>query len=434
MVDREIVRLVNGSLGKKLLLIREPPRHGKSTQMSVWAPAWYLGHFPHKEVMLLTHGAELSTDLGRKARDAFADVAEEVFGTGIDPDKSAAHNWRTLQGGGMRTSGVGGSQTGRGADLLILDDLIKNSEEAQSETYREKTWEWLCSTAWFRMEPGGICIVGATPWHRDDYLARIHSGKLTKSMHQISLPAVIETEADATVDSLERGHGEVLWPERWPMEELEEKKASPYYWAAEYQLRPPSHENAEWPDEYFHGIIAETWPGAFELATIAVDASKGVKGGDYSAIVFAGLHNGNVYVDADLCRRPVSDIVADTASMGVAYQPDEIAFESNNFQDLIAGEFERYTRVNGLVPWSIELIENHAKKHERIRTLGGFLRPKRLLFHKGSPGVDLLIEQLRDFPLGDYDDGPDALEMAIRRLQILARSMSAPAEDEVYAP
>lgn len=179
-------------------------------------------------------------------------------------------------------------------------------------------------------------------------------------------------------------------------------------------------EGAEWPGEYFDDLYSDQWPAAFELSAIAVDPSKGREKGDYSAIVFVGVTGGLIYVDADLERRPVPSIVEDTANMAAAYGPQVIGFEANGFQDLIAPEFDRYCMANRLPPYPIELIENYGvAKEVRIRRLGGWLRSKRIKLRRNA-ATELLVQQMMMFPLGDHDDGPDALEMAIRLLDSLA--------------
>lgn len=199
------------------------------------------------------------------------------------------------------------------------------------------------------------------------------------------------------------------------------------------------NEGAEWPSEYFEGIYTDRWPTSFDLSCVAVDPSKGIKkggatnskkDGDYSAIVFAGLYQGEIWIDADLDRRPIPKIVVDTANMVLANGADEAAFETNMFQEMLAPEFERHCNDAGLLPYPVTKIDNFGvKKESRICRLGGWLQGKRLKFRRNE-GTELLVMQLMQFPIGDYDDGPDALEMAIRRLNLMAREQLYPAEDQ----
>lgn len=177
---------------------------------------------------------------------------------------------------------------------------------------------------------------------------------------------------------------------------------------------------AEWPAEYFEDIWADPWPDNFELSTTAVDVSEGGKDGDYSAIVFGGLLNGVVYIDSDIKRRPVPDIVADAASMCIANLSQGLAFEGNGFQKLIAPDYERYVRQQSLAIPSAALIENYGvNKVVRIKRLGGWLKGKRFRFRR-TESNNLLVQMLRTFPLNEHDDGPDAIEMMLRDLNAMA--------------
>lgn len=193
-------------------------------------------------------------------------------------------------------------------------------------------------------------------------------------------------------------------------------------------------EGSEWPAEYFEEIWAEWWPDAFELSCVVCDPSKGKEKGDYSAIVFIGLSGGTLWVDADIEKRPVPEIVADTGAMVVAYGAEEAGFETNGFQELLAPEFERYCRDSGLPPYPVTCIENYSiDKKIRIRRLGGWLKGKRFRF-KRTEGCELLLMQLMQFPLGEHDDGPDALEMGVRRLNAMAAESLATANETELVP
>jgi len=179
---------------------------------------------------------------------------------------------------------------------------------------------------------------------------------------------------------------------------------------------------AEFPAEYFEDIWTEFWP-QFELSAVAVDASEGGRDGDYSAAVFGGLFKGTIYVDSDIRRRPIPELIADTASLCIANRSQSLAFEGNGFQKLIAPEYERYIAAHSLPIPSAEIIENYGVKKEiRIKRLGGWLKGKRFKFRRNAHN-ELLLQQLRTFPLNDHDDGPDALEMMLRQLNKMAAEL-----------
>lgn len=183
-------------------------------------------------------------------------------------------------------------------------------------------------------------------------------------------------------------------------------------------------DGAEWPGDYFMDIDCEEWPEHFELSVIAVDASEGVTAGDYGAIVFAGLWQGKIYIDADIERRPIPELIEYTALLAIEHRPTEVTWEGNQFQKYLVGDYDRYVQDNHLFPVPTGYILNYkVKKTLRIKRLGGYLRKNQLKFRTNRPGVVLLLNQLRGFPIADHDDGPDALEMAIRRLCELAANM-----------
>src|SRR6202007_1522448 len=161
------------------LMIFEPPRHGKSLIASAIFPAWYLGKHPNRHVIFATYGQELSDDFGRQVRNFLLyPFHQAVFpDCRLSQDSSAAHRFNTTQGGAYYAVGRGGPITGRGADLLLLDDPIKDHEEANSETIRKVLHEWFSSVAYTRLMPGGAIVLIQTRWHEDDlagWLLREH--------------------------------------------------------------------------------------------------------------------------------------------------------------------------------------------------------------------------------------------------------------------
>lgn len=234
-----------------ILIIEAPPRHGKSELVSKYLPAWYLGVWPDRRVILAANTESLVRRFSRNAK-AVLESSRELFGLELSKVAKSSTDWEIAgQGGGVIADGVGGSLTGHGANLLIVDDPIKNPVQAFSESFREGQWAWWQSTAETRLEPGAVVIVMATRWHKDDLSGRLiqaaeeGEGDRVRVLH---LPAIAEAG-----DVLGRVEGEPLWPERWPIEALEKKRAGRdvYWWNAMYQQRPGNHANSEWPAEYF---------------------------------------------------------------------------------------------------------------------------------------------------------------------------------------
>ncbi|MEW5804690.1 MAG: phage terminase large subunit [bacterium] len=225
----------------RLLMISVPPRHGKSELISRHLPAWVLGNYPRKRIILTSYAAELSDSNSDTAKANFERWGPLLWGVCPSPTMFNRSAWNTSQGGGVISAGVGGPINGFGADLFIIDDYVKNHEEAESLLIREKIWNWWQSVASTRLHPGAVVIILATRWHDDDLI-----GRMLKQMHKekkefpfeaecINLPALAEEN-----DPLGRAHGEALWPWWNSREQLLDKKKTvgPYWWNALYQGSP----------------------------------------------------------------------------------------------------------------------------------------------------------------------------------------------------
>lgn len=327
--------------------------------------------------------------------------------------------------------------------LIVCDDL-QNDGHIHSALQRERARTWFHGTL---MKAGTLqtnVINLATALHREalamELLAR--PGWISKTFKAIDRwpdnmllwnqwEAIYLNVADKRYRALARAFFEqhraamnagavLLWPEHEDLYSLMCMRAEGGRTAfeREKQNSPINPELCEWPAEYFDDAIwFEAWPRQLVVKTMALDPSKGsdARRGDYSALVLLGMdRQGILYVEADMARRPTPQIVADGAALYRRFQPDVFGIETNQFQDLLAGEFEAEFRRQGLLaarPWP---MDNRTNKQVRIRRLGPLLASRRLRFLSGSPATKLLIEQIEQFPIGDYDDGPDALEMAIR--------------------
>jgi len=251
IIAREAEDIESGKFiqrGYKVLLLFVPPRHGKSEECTINLPAWYLGRNPSKEVITASYSAELALDFGSKTRTLVdSNTFNRIFGLSLKRDEKGKAKWKTNKGGSYTSVGIGGPITGRGADILIIDDPIKNAEEAESKTIRDKHWEWFKTTAFTRLEPNGVVILILTRWHLDDLAGRILANEeLGQKCKVICFPAI------ATEDEKFRKKGEALWPERYPLSELEsiKKTVGVYNWSSLYQQNPVLTENQEFKQEW----------------------------------------------------------------------------------------------------------------------------------------------------------------------------------------
>ena len=226
----------------EIILVTAPPRHGKSTVTSLYYPAWFLGTFPERRVILASYEADFAATWGQKTRQLLEDHGPSLYGVRVDDSSRAASRWDLHRHpGGMVTAGVGGPIIGRGAHLLVIDDPLKNAEQAASPTIREKQWEWWLSTARTRLEPGAVVVIVMTRWHEADLAGRLLGGSRDGGdpVTEIRLPALAERN-----DRLGRDAGEALWPERFNRDYLEHTREvqGPYWFSAIYQGRPTPDE------------------------------------------------------------------------------------------------------------------------------------------------------------------------------------------------
>ena len=247
--------------GNAHIIVSMPPRHGKSELISVHTPTWFLDLFPEDPVILATYGADLSQTFSRRVRDTLIELggqdnkpspAHILAGrprlrTTVRSDVQQAGNFLTPQGGGMVAVGVGGPITGKGAKLLLVDDYIKNAEDAASPTSQQQKYDWFTSTAYTRLEPGGSVVILATRWDKNDLIGMLkaNQGDFQGVWKIIEIPAIAFN--DGTVDPLGRAPGEALWPERYPVKRLQQIKSmlGQFYWQAEFQQQPINKEDVQ---------------------------------------------------------------------------------------------------------------------------------------------------------------------------------------------
>jgi hypothetical protein len=230
---RYLTAIANGKIDRLLILM--PPGHGKSTYASILFPAWFFAQAPYLDLIGVSHASTLAEKFSGRIQQQIRDN-EAILGYGLENE--SVDEWRTTNGGNYRASGVGGSVTGRRADLAIIDDPVKDAVEAESITTRESTWEWYTSVLYTRLKPKGRIIIIQTRWHPDDL-----SGRLLAAMSEdrdrwtvLKLPAI----CDSVQDPLRRPLGAALWPELQDEVALARIRANAreYVWGALYQQDP----------------------------------------------------------------------------------------------------------------------------------------------------------------------------------------------------
>jgi phage terminase large subunit-like protein len=330
-----------------------PPRHGK-TELLLHAMPWWLSRHPEQTVAYISYSGGLAFTKSKRALD----LAHRA-GIILRRDIAKASEWRTPSDGGVISTGIGGPLTGHGANLLIIDDPVKNREEAESVVIRERNWEWFTSTALTRVEPGGSVIVVHTRWHEDDLIGRL---KLDRDNHWeiINLPAVQED-------------GGALWPERWSKKQLDVKKreVGEYDWSSLFMgsPRPKGGRMFSEPIEYDKPDLLNA-----KLLITCDPAATSKTHSDYSAIVVAaGKLGEDGLVRADILEayRVQMDIpqlvqllvrIQKKWSPSVGFNPTPIAVEA-------VGGFKAVPQMLRQIDKKLRLIEIQPTQDKFTRAL-----------------------------------------------------------------
>ena len=403
-------------LGKDIrrLVISVPPRHGKSRLVSVEWTSWLMGRRPGVEIVLASYSGDLAKEHSRRARErvrtrqwrtVFPDVTE-------DAEQAAAANWKLSNGSSYQAVGVGGSLTGRGADILIIDDPIKDHAEAHSATQRQRVWDWFMSVAMTRLSPGGIVVIIMTRWHVDDLVGRLMDPKRQQELregggenevwHEYKLPALAEEN-----DPLRRKPGEALFPSRFPASDLESKRRSlgPYVFGSLYQQNPvPAQGNVV--DRNAFRIVDDnaiprdrTFMRYWDLA-----ASEGDVGNFWAGAKGCIGSDGTFYITAmDRWRK----------SWGEA-KPTILTHAANEMipvgVEAVGGFKIAYQELRNSAPTGVIIREFGAETDKLTRALPWFalVGNGKVALLRGAWNEDFLAE-VHAFPMGAFDDQVDAV-------------------------
>lgn len=284
-IRQHLDKLTRGEISRLMLFL--PPRHGKSQMVTIRYPVWRLERDPTMRVIIAAYNQTLAEKFSRWSRK----IARTRFT--LNEERTATEDWETQQGGGMRAVGVGGGITGQGGNLIIIDDPVKSREEAESQTYRDRVWDWFTDDLYTRLEPGGSMIVIQTRWHEDDLAGRILASDSGKQWTVVNLPAEAEES-----DPLGRAVGQPLCPERFDegaLQQIRSVLGSYSYWAL-YQQRPRPREGGMFKREWLSQSVREAPVQAVRVRYWDKAATEGA--GDYSAgVLMARTPEGLVFVE-----------------------------------------------------------------------------------------------------------------------------------------
>lgn len=403
----------------KRLIINMPPRHTKSEFASYLLPAWFLGRFPHKKVIQTSHTAELAVGFGRKVRNLVdQEVYAKIFpGVGLQADSKAAGRWATNKQGDYFAIGVGGAVTGKGADLLIIDDPHSEQEAALAETNPEiydKTYEWYTSGPRQRLQPGGAIVIVMTRWSKRDLTGQVLKAEAQRGGEEwevIDFPAILPS-------------GTPLWPEFWSLNELHAlKKELPNgKWMAQYMQQPTSETSAivkrEWwkvwdkEDPPFCDFTLMSWDTAFEKNNRSDYSACTTWGVFYQENPETGKTDTNIILlNAFRDRMEFPELKRVAVEQYKDWEPDSVIIEKKASGAPLIYEM----RAMGIPVQEFTPVKGN-DKISRLNAVSDLFASGRV-WAPNTSWAEEVIDEVASFPAGDHDDYVDSVSLALMRFR-----------------
>ena len=413
---RAFERVARGEL--KRLIINMPPRHTKSEFASYLLPAWFLGNYPGKKVIQTSHTAELAVGFGRKVRNLVDQESYKAVFSGVElqADSKAAGRWATNAGGDYFAIGVGGAVTGKGADLLIIDDPHSEQEAALAEInpdIYDKTYEWYTSGPRQRLQPGGAIVVVMTRWSKRDL-----TGQVLKSAAQRGGDEWEVIEFPALLPS-----GNPLWPEFWSLKELAALKEElpNSKWQAQYQQNPTSEVSAIVKREWWQ-VWEKEDPPSCEFTLMAWDtAFEKSQRADYSALttwgVFyhpddTGISQANIILlNAFRERMEFPRLKQEAIDQYKEWDPDSVIIEKKASGSPLIYEM----RAMG-IPVQEFTPSKGNDKISRLNAVSDLFASGRV-WAPNTQWAEEVIDEVASFPSGEHDDYVDSVSLALMRFR-----------------
>ena len=409
-------RVANGEL--KRLIINMPPRHTKSEFASYLLPAWFLGRYPDKKIIQTAHTAELAVGFGRKVRNLVnsKDFKRIFPNVSLQADSKAAGRWNTNKGGEYFAIGVGGAVTGKGADLLIIDDPHSEQEGSSSDTnVFNRTYEWYTSGPRQRLQPNGSIVMVMTRWHQKDLTGQVVDASVKRGgadqWEVIELPAILPS-------------GSPLWSEFWKLEELEALKAElpASKWMAQYQQDPTAEEGAlvkrEWWQEWEYQeppqceFIIQSWDTAFLKSERADFSACTTWGVFYKECEEDGQYAPNIILlDAHKERLEFPELKKVAMEKYNAYKPDAFIVEAKAAGMPLIFELRQMG-----IPVQEYTPSRGNDKISRVNAVSD-LFASGIVWAPQTRWAEEVIEEFAAFPNAEHDDLVDSSTQALLRFR-----------------
>jgi len=408
IISEKFNKIANGEI--KRLIVNMPPRHTKSEFASNYLPAWMIGKNPKLKIIQATHTAELAVRFGRKAKHVIdSPEYKEIFDTSLQEDSKAAGRWETAQGGEYFAVGVGGAMTGRGADLLIIDDPHKEKDLLSRDSF-DKAYEWYTSGPRQRLQPGGRIILVMTRWSTRDL-----TGALLKAQKDVKGDEweVVEFPAILPNDN-------PVWPEYWKKDELEAVKASISIgkWNAQYMQSPTSEEGAIIKREWWRNWKGKEPPKCIFTLQSYDTAFMKKETADYSAITTWGVFESEdggqnvILLNAFKDRYEFPELRRKAHEEYLYWRPDIVLVEAKASGIPLTHELRKVG-----VPVINFTPSKGNDKHVRVNSIAPLFEAGKIWAPKHEHFAQEVIEECAAFPHGDYDDYVDSMTQAIMRLR-----------------